>query len=199
MERSGERDAAAAAHALRGLGEREEGVGGVNHVVGAELAGGGADMGIPVVVVKRSTVLAKRAKLTVALQPVHTPTENVIGVIHAGAGEKLPGVVVIGAHLDHLGMGGGSNALDPKVHAVHNGADDNASGVAALLEVARTLGAKQSQLSRDVYFVAFSGEEEGDLGSAFYVKQLSREQKQSIQAMINMDTLGLSFTRTWPR
>jgi membrane-associated protease RseP (regulator of RpoE activity) len=95
-------------------------------------------------------------------------------------------VVVVGAHLDHLGMGGGWNALDPKVHAVHNGADDNASGVAAMLEVARSLDAKQ--LRRDVYFVAFSGEEEGDLGSAEYVKHPPTS--DPIVAMINMDMVG---------
>jgi hypothetical protein len=110
----------------------------------------------------------------------------VIGILHAGAAMKQPGVVVIGAHLDHLGMGGGSNALDPKVHAVHNGADDNASGVAALLEVARML--KPAELQRDVYRVAFSGEEEGDLGSTYLVKHPPF--KDQIVAMLNMDMVG---------
>src|SRR5205823_12528808 len=116
--------------------------------------------------------------------------DSVIGVIRAGAPSREslpPGVIVVGAHLDHLGMGGGWNALDPKVHAVHNGADDNASGVAALLEVARTLGAKRKELARDVYFVAFSGEEEGDLGSDYFVKHLPA---QPVVAMINMDMVG---------
>ena len=149
--------------------------------------------GIPVVVLTRKAAAAlahggHAAKLVVALEPVRTPTANVIGVIRAGASAKLPGVLVIGAHLDHLGMGGGSNALDPKVHAVHNGADDNASGVAALLEVARTLGAHKEALARDVYVVAFSGEEEGDLGSDYYVKHLPTA--QPIVAMLNMDMVG---------
>jgi len=85
-------------------------------------------------------------------------------------------------------MGGGSNALDPKVHAVHNGADDNASGVAALLEVARTLSAKKAALRRDVYLVAFSGEEEGDLGSSHFVKEWKGT--EPITAMLNMDMVG---------
>jgi hypothetical protein len=119
---------------------------------------------------------------------VRTPTDNVVGLIKAGAANKLPGVLVIGAHVDHLGMGGGSNALDPKVHEVHNGADDNASGVAALLEVARALGAKKGELQRDVYVIAFSGEEEGDLGSAQFVRAPST--KEPIIAMLNMDMVG---------
>jgi len=152
--------------------------------------GESGDVGIPVVVVKRSA-LAKppgTIKLAIALEPKRTPTDNVIGVIKAGAPTTLPGVIVIGAHLDHLGMGGGSNALDPKVHAVHNGADDNASGVAALLEVARTFGAKRNELQRDIYFVAFSGEEEGDLGSSYYVKHPPTT--EPMIAMLNMDMVG---------
>ena len=158
----------------------------------ADLITGGGDSGIPIVVVKRSAgaALAKgshKAKITVKLEPVRTPTDNVAGVIRAG-GQKLPGVIVIGAHIDHLGMGGGSNALDPKVHAVHNGADDNASGVAAILEVAAVLGKRKQELQRDVYIVAFSGEEEGDLGSAFFVK--NPPTKEPINGMINLDMVG---------
>ena len=151
--------------------------------------GGASDAGLPIVVVKRAAAPAKArtAKIAVALESVRSPTNNVIGVIHAGGSKKLPGVVVIGAHVDHLGMGGGGNALDPKVHAVHNGTDDNASGVAALLEVARTLAAKQNALSRDVYLVAFSGEEEGDLGSSHFVKEWKGD---PIVAMLNMDMVG---------
>jgi hypothetical protein len=129
-----------------------------------------------------------KAAITVALDTVRAPTDDVIGVIHAGSPNKQAGVVVVGAHLDHLGMGGGSSALDPKVHAVHNGADDNASGVAALLEVAAQLGAKKGELQRDVYVIAFSGEEAGDLGSDYLVKHLPF--KDSIVAMINMDMVG---------
>jgi Tol biopolymer transport system component len=159
----------------------------------ADLVSGGADIGIPVVAVTRKAgeVLYKgahTAQLTVALEPVRTPTDNVVAVIRAGSPNKLPGVIVIGAHLDHLGMGGGPNALDPKVNAVHNGADDNASGVAALLEVTAALGKRKAELQRDVYVVAFSGEEEGDLGSAFFVR--NPPTKDAIVAMLNMDMVG---------
>jgi hypothetical protein len=159
----------------------------------ADLVTGGADIGIPVVVLTRKAgeVLYKgahTAELSIALEPVRTPTDNVVGVIRAGSPNKLPGVIVVGAHLDHLGMGGGPNALDPKVLAPHNGADDNASGVAALLEVTAALGKRKAELSRDVYVVAFSGEEEGDLGSAHFVR--NPPVKDPIVAMLNMDMVG---------
>jgi hypothetical protein len=148
---------------------------------------------IPVIVVTRKAAAALRtgghtAKLVVALEPVRTKTANIVGVIKAGASTRLPGIIVVGAHLDHLGMGGGTSALDPTVNAVHNGADDNASGVAALLEVARTLAAKRTELQRDIYLVAFSAEEMGTLGSEFYVKH--PPVKDPIVAMLNMDMVG---------
>jgi Tol biopolymer transport system component/Iap family predicted aminopeptidase len=156
--------------------------------IDANAVGMSGDAGIPVLFVKRAAIGkgVKRAKIAVVLTATRTPTENVIGILRGN--HTAEGAVVVGAHLDHLGMGGGWNALDPKVHAVHNGADDNASGVAAMLEVARTLGAKKGELAHDVYFIAFSGEEEGDLGSADFVAHPI--EKQSIFAMINMDMVG---------
>ena len=158
-----------------------------------EVNGAASDAGIPILVLKRSAAaaLAKgshKATIAVELQAIKSSTSNVIGVIHAGAATKQPGVIVLGAHLDHLGLGGGSNALDPKVHAVHNGADDNASGVAALLQAAKLLSARRGELQRDIYVIAFSGEEEGDLGSDFYVKH--QQDPKHITAMINMDMVG---------
>jgi hypothetical protein len=149
---------------------------------------------IPIVVVTRKAAAAlarpgrHRGELTVALKPTRTDTSNVIGVIRATGPTRLPGVIVVGAHLDHLGMGGTASALDPTVNAVHNGADDNASGVAGLLEVARTVSARRAELSRDVYVIAFSGEEMGDLGSEYYLKHPVT--KDPIVAMINMDMIG---------
>ncbi|MFN0250692.1 MAG: M28 family peptidase [Kofleriaceae bacterium] len=157
-----------------------------------ELAAAESESLIPIIVVTRKVgeALLKgnhKAKLTVALEPVRTKTSNVVGVIRAGAPQKLPGVLVIGAHVDHLGMGG-PGALDPQVNDVHNGADDNASGTAALIEVARTLVAKKAELARDVYVVGFSAEEMGDLGSFYYAK--NPPTKDPIVAMLNMDMVG---------
>jgi Tol biopolymer transport system component len=148
---------------------------------------------IPIVVVTRNAAKDLRtgkhkAKLVVALEPTRAETSNVVGVIRAGAPSKLPGVVVVGAHFDHLGMGGTPSALDPSVHAVHNGADDNASGVAGLLEVARTLSAKRAELARDVYLIAFSAEEMGALGAVHYTKNPATS--EPVFAMINMDMIG---------
>jgi hypothetical protein len=157
------------------------------------LAAAETEAQLPIAVVTRKAAAglatgSHRAALTVALQPTRTETHNVIGVIRAGSPSKLPGVVVVGAHLDHLGMGGGSSALDPSVNAVHNGADDNASGVAGLLEVARSLAQNRAELARDVYLIAFSGEESGDLGSEYYVKHAATP--EPITAMINLDMIG---------
>ena len=157
-----------------------------------KLAAAESESAIPIIVLTRKVGSAlgtgsHTAKITVALEPVRTPTSNVVGVIRAGAATKLPGVVVVGAHLDHLGMGG-PDALDPNVHAVHNGADDNASGVAGILEIARQLSTKKAELQRDVYVVAFSAEEMGDLGSTFYTK--NPPTKDPVFAMINLDMVG---------
>jgi Tol biopolymer transport system component len=166
-----------------------------------KLAATESGAGIPIVVLTRKAGAAlrtgtHRAKVTVALEPVRTKTANLVGVIRAGAPAKQAGVVVIGAHIDHLGMGGPSS-LAPSARAVHNGADDNASGTAALVEAARLLAAKRGELSRDVYVVAFSAEEMGALGAHHFVKNpphaqgLPKTAKPApIVAMLNMDMVG---------
>ena len=115
-------------------------------------------------------------------------TANVVAVL-PGRSPALRGeVVVLGAHYDHLGYGG-FGALDPdSTGKVHYGADDNASGVAALLEVARMLHARHP--ARTIVFIAFSGEELGDLGSDYFVKHPLVEPVDSIYAMLNMDMVG---------
>jgi hypothetical protein len=113
---------------------------------------------------------------------------NVIGRI-PGNGE-LEGVVLVGAHYDHLGFGG-EGSLEPDSREIHNGADDNASGAAALLEVARQVHERRGQLKRDVVFMAFSAEERGLVGAANIVRRppegLSMEEAV---AMLNMDMVG---------
>jgi hypothetical protein len=118
---------------------------------------------------------------------------NVVGVLEA-SGPLAEETIVIGAHYDHLGFGGrGSLAAGahgkqaPKV--IHNGADDNASGVAALLEIARRLAAHKDELKRRVVFIAFTGEESGLLGSARYVKDPLVPLDKTI-AMLNFDMVG---------
>ncbi len=96
--------------------------------------------------------------------------------------------MIVGAHYDHLGKGGPS-ALDPdSTGAVHNGADDNASGTAALLDIARRLVERRP--GRTIVFVAFSGEELGVLGSAYFARHPVPAPVDSIYAMINLDMVG---------
>jgi len=96
--------------------------------------------------------------------------------------------VILGAHFDHLGRST-MGTLDPEaVNAIHNGADDNASGTAALMEVARILATRHA--ARSIVLIAFSGEELGDLGSAYFVKHPLVEPVDSIYAMLNMDMVG---------
>jgi hypothetical protein len=112
---------------------------------------------------------------------------NVVGIL-PGRDPRLAGqYIVIGAHYDHLGLGG-AGSLDPdSVGVPHNGADDNASGVVALLEAARRLSLRPP--ARSVLFLAFSGEEEGLLGSAAWVKAPAVP-NDSIVAMLNFDMVG---------
>jgi hypothetical protein len=117
-----------------------------------------------------------------------TATRNVVAIL-SGASPALRGeVVVIGAHYDHLGLGG-FGAMDPdSTGRVHNGADDNASGTAALLEVARLLARRHP--ARTIVLVAFSGEELGTIGSSFFVQHPMPQPVDSIYAMLNMDMVG---------
>ena len=112
---------------------------------------------------------------------------NVIGIL-PGTGPLSEEAIVIGAHYDHLGYGGDSSA-SPGRQEIHNGADDNASGVAALLEIARRLVAIGRPLPRKIVFIAFTGEERGLLGSAHYLKDPVVPLKDTI-AMLNMDMVG---------
>ena len=115
-------------------------------------------------------------------------TSNVIMQLegNANAGEY----VIIGAHYDHLGMGGpGSSSRVPDTVAVHYGADDNASGVALMIELAEKLAASKTGHARSIVFVAFSGEEMGLLGSKHFVENMGIE-PAAIDLMINLDMVG---------
>ncbi|WP_410006244.1 M20/M25/M40 family metallo-hydrolase [Aequorivita nionensis] len=110
--------------------------------------------------------------------------ENVIGYID----NKAENTVVIGAHYDHLGMGG-EGSLYREGEAIHNGADDNASGVAMMLHLADSLQKKDSPKNNNYLFIAFSGEEEGLLGSNYFVKNPTINTKK-VTYMLNMDMVG---------
>ncbi len=117
-----------------------------------------------------------------------TQIANVAAVLAGSDPAHRGQLVVIGAHYDHLGLGG-FGALDADSGPrVHNGADDNASGTAALLEIARQLARRRP--ARTIVFVAFSGEELGDLGSAYFVKHPLVGPIDSVCAMVNLDMVG---------
>lgn len=119
----------------------------------------------------------------VEIQKIEKTGHNVIGYLD----NKASNTIVVGAHYDHLGFGG-EGSLYRGERAIHNGADDNASGTAALIELARRL--KNSNDKKNNYlFIAFSGEEKGLLGSNYFVKHPTIDLKK-VNYMINMDMVG---------
>lgn len=116
-------------------------------------------------------------------------TKNVIGVLE-GAGPKADETIVVGGHYDHLGRGGMlSGSLAFLSSDVHNGADDNASGTAMVLELARRLSARTDPPPRRVVFMAFSGEERGLLGSQHYADNPLFPLDSTVM-MFNFDMVG---------
>ncbi|HEY0347722.1 MAG TPA: M20/M25/M40 family metallo-hydrolase [Pyrinomonadaceae bacterium] len=120
-----------------------------------------------------------------------SPSFNVVGIL-PGSDPILSKLneetIVIGAHYDHLGRGG-EGSLAPREGDIHHGADDNASGVAGLIELARMLSTQNPKPRRTIVFIAFSGEEEGLLGSDYYVNHPIVPLAKTV-AMINMDMIG---------
>lgn len=123
----------------------------------------------------------------VLLQSSETPVHNVIGVL-PGEGNLKDEFVVVGAHYDHVGMGG-MGSLAPGTIEVHNGADDNASGTTAMLAIARNIVARQLSPRRSLIFIAFTAEESGLLGSKHYVRNPRWPLERTV-AMLNLDMVG---------
>ncbi len=159
------------------------------------------DAGLPMVIVKRAVFApileqlekgrAVEAQLKVELTQTRASVFNVLARLpaRAPAAQRLPGAFVVGAHYDHLGYGG-SFSLAPDDNSAHVGADDNASGVATVLEVARQLS-QSNDTRRDVVFVAFTAEEMGVLGSSHLMKNPPAGlEPKSIHAMLNFDMVG---------
>ena len=126
--------------------------------------------------------------LRVDLKPRTRTTHNVIGIVEGHDPELASQAVVVGAHYDGLGLGG-AGSLEPVPGEIHNGADDNASGVAALIELAQHFSFRANRPARTIVFVGFGAEEEGMLGSAHFVNH-PVVPLSSVTAMINMDMVG---------
>ncbi|HZF41416.1 MAG TPA: M20/M25/M40 family metallo-hydrolase [Blastocatellia bacterium] len=126
--------------------------------------------------------------LSVEITRRAVPAYNVVGVIEGNDPKLKREYIVIGAHYDHLGHGGDSS-LAPNSSDVHHGADDNASGTAGMLELARIFSGQRGQLRRSVIFIAFSAEESGLIGSNAYVNNPAAPLANTV-AMINLDMIG---------
>lgn len=134
----------------------------------------------------------KEKSLTLSTDVIRSeaPAYNVVGVLEGSDPVLKKENIIIGAHYDHLGRGGdGSGSLAPRSGEIHHGADDNASGTAGLIELARVFNAQRPRLKRTVIFIAFGGEEEGLLGSNYYVNHPLTPLSNTV-AMINMDMIG---------
>ncbi len=150
-------------------------------------------LAIPVLYVSKGPALKyfsdKEATLTIKIRTgideKNRIGHNVIGYID----NQAPSTVILGAHYDHLGYGeDGNSMLRTGEHLIHNGADDNASGTAALIELARML--KTSKATHNNYlFIAFSGEELGLFGSKYFTEHPTIDLK-AVDYMINMDMVG---------
>ncbi|HEX7330864.1 MAG TPA: M20/M25/M40 family metallo-hydrolase [Pyrinomonadaceae bacterium] len=148
--------------------------------------------GIPVALVSKKVgeklALGKGLTLTTDVVRAEVPAYNVAGVLEGSDPVLKNETIIIGAHYDHLGRGG-EGSLAPRSGDIHHGADDNASGTAGLIELARIFSAQRPKLKRSVVFIAFGGEEEGLLGSNYYVNHPLLPLNKTV-AMINMDMIG---------
>ena len=117
-----------------------------------------------------------------------SPAFNVVGILPGSDPKLKDETIVIGAHYDHLGHGG-EGSLAPREGEIHHGADDNASGVAGMLELARLFSSQPLRPRRTIVFMAYGGEEEGLLGSNYYVNHPIVPLANTI-TMINMDMIG---------
>lgn len=120
-------------------------------------------------------------------------TSNIIGVIE-GEGPNAHETIVVGAHYDHLGDGLGFSAASSRARAnqrglIHNGADDNATGTAAVMELARRFAARDKKPGRRIVFICFTAEEMGLLGARHYVENPTFPLEDTV-AMINFDMIG---------
>jgi hypothetical protein len=190
-----------------------------------------SDSGLPVVVVRRAVAeswlkaagkslgeiektlsdtpqafaLGIQASVTADVDKLEKPTANIVGMLPGTDPTLSKECIVIGAHMDHLGLGGSGSLGGNRTPTIHPGADDNASGTAGVIALAEHFADPSARPKRSVVFIAFSGEEIGLVGSAHYVKNPIVPIEKTA-AMLNMDMIGrtkdnkLSVTGvgTWP-
>jgi hypothetical protein len=123
--------------------------------------------------------------LKVDIETTRATVNNVLAYLPGETDEY----VILGAHYDHLGRGDFDSLAPSQIGQIHPGADDNASGTAGVLELARRLAPMKGKLRRGILFASFAGEELGLLGSAEWVKEPTRPLEKAV-AMLNMDMIG---------
>jgi aminopeptidase YwaD len=126
-----------------------------------------------------------RVSLNVNIESIRATVNNVLAYLPG----KTDEYIIIGAHYDHLGRGDFDSLAPSQIGQIHPGADDNASGTAGVLELARLLVPMKGQLERGILFCSFAGEELGLLGSAEWVKEPTLPIDKAV-AMVNMDMIG---------
>jgi len=123
--------------------------------------------------------------VAVHIDTIHATVSNVLAYLPG----KTDEYIIVGAHYDHLGYGNADSLAPSQIGQIHPGADDNASGTAGVLELARLFAPYKGRLPRGILFESFAGEELGLLGSADWVKQPTRPLDKAV-AMLNMDMIG---------
>jgi hypothetical protein len=162
----------------------------VRHVLGASLDLAEVARQIDSDVKPRSRLLdGVAATFAEDFAKIRRPVRNVVAVLGGSDPVRASEAIVVGAHYDHLGLGGRHSMAPGATGQIHHGADDNASGTAAVLEIARAAAADRAEFPRSVVFVAFAGEELGLLGSAYYVEHPAFPLDRTV-AMINLDMVG---------
>jgi aminopeptidase YwaD len=129
------------------------------------------------------------ANIKTEIKEVKAISWNVGGYLEGNDPELQKEWLIIGAHFDHLGMGGEGSLYRGKEPQIHNGADDNASGTAGVMELAEKFASQKDKVKRSIAFFTFSGEELGLLGSNYLVNHMPFPVEESA-AMINMDMIG---------
>ena len=139
---------------------------------------------------KPGALLLKNKKVQFSLNVKNEliPTQNVIGFMEGSDPVLKNEVIVIGAHYDHVGMGFYGAMHKENIGKIHNGADDNASGTAGLIELAEALS--KSNPRRSILFAAFSAEENGLIGSRYYVYERPLIPLNNTVAMLNLDMIS---------
>ncbi len=125
------------------------------------------------------------ASLAVNIKTTRATVNNVLAYLPG----KTDEYVIIGAHYDHLGRGNFDSLAPSQIGQIHPGADDNGSGTAGVLEMARMFAPQKGQLRRGILFMSFAGEELGLLGSAAWVREPTHPLDKAV-AMLNMDMIG---------